>query len=555
MRLNMITRRRVVLIAAVLAAGPGMPLLQSGPARGRAGIVADVSARTRRRRGGRAALRRRIHPAPAGAEGPDLAPLPGRRWPVATSTTTSATPTSLTMRGVLEAILTHPEGVDAGTLAEIRRYTKLFWINTGPYNHLTARKFVLKCSPAALAAAARAAAEGRGPVPDRRRRDPRRAARAAPPDVLRPRLRADRHQQDPGTGQGHPRGQRQQPVRRRHDGRPRGVRRALPAQLAAGQARRQARRGAVPGRRPVRRPDRPDRPAPARRRPKVAPEPTAQGARRPDHVLPDRRDRRPRGVRHRLGPGQGRRRSIRSTGSSRSTWTRAGSRGRGSRSSPTSTPRRPAASRSSPAEAQWFEDHMPWDAKYRKPDVQGITANAIEVVIETGDCGPVTPIGINLPNDQAVREQLRQQVGLALERHRGQRQVDADRRSAASSAWTPEEAERATKWSVLAQRAPGEHARGDRPRLRASVSETLKGKPQDALKEHYSAPGGRPRRPRRPLLHGRPQARRAGPGRGRRPGRDRPRRVRELRAQRPGAAPPDQARATRSKKTTCATAR
>src|SRR5262249_50789375 len=56
------------------------------------------------------------------------------------------------------------------------------------------------------------------------------------------------------------------------------------------------------------------------------------------------------------------------------------------------------------AEAQWFEDHMPWDKKYRKGDVQGITANAIDVVVETGDCGPVTPIGINLPNDEKIRE-------------------------------------------------------------------------------------------------------------------------------------------------------
>src|SRR5512132_1218592 len=52
------------------------------------------------------------------------------------------------------------------------------------------------------------------------------------------------------------------------------------------------------------------------------------------------------------------------------------------------------------ANAQWFEDRMPWDAKYRKANVQGITANAIDVVIETGDAGPVTAIGINLPNDQ-----------------------------------------------------------------------------------------------------------------------------------------------------------
>ena len=40
----------------------------------------------------------------------------------------------------------------------------------------------------------------------------------------------------------------------------------------------------------------------------------------------------------------------------------------------------------------------------QKPRVTGVTARAIEVVIETGDSGPVTPIGINLPNDQEIRE-------------------------------------------------------------------------------------------------------------------------------------------------------
>src|SRR5207302_1592688 len=44
-----------------------------------------------------------------------------------------------------------------GTLSEIQRYTKLFWLNTGPYNNLTAQKFVLTCTPDAFAAAARAA--------------------------------------------------------------------------------------------------------------------------------------------------------------------------------------------------------------------------------------------------------------------------------------------------------------------------------------------------------------------------------------------------------------
>ena len=55
------------------------------------------------------------------------------------------------------------------------------------------------------------------------------------------------------------------------------------------------------------------------------------------------------------------------------------------------------------AHAQWFEDHMPFDARFRKPEVLGVTAKAIEVVVESGDSGPLTPIGVNLPNDQAIR--------------------------------------------------------------------------------------------------------------------------------------------------------
>ena len=61
---------------------------------------------------------------------------------------------NLEMREVLEEIITQPDGIDPSTLAEIERYTKLFWINTGPYNNLTARKFVLKCTPEAFTAAA-----------------------------------------------------------------------------------------------------------------------------------------------------------------------------------------------------------------------------------------------------------------------------------------------------------------------------------------------------------------------------------------------------------------
>ena len=54
--------------------------------------------------------------------------------------------------------------------------------------------------------------------------------------------------------------------------------------------------------------------------------------------------------------------------------------------------------------AQWFEDHMPYDKQFRKENVKGISAKAIQVVMETGDSGPVTPIGINLPNDPVIRQ-------------------------------------------------------------------------------------------------------------------------------------------------------
>src|SRR5688500_16100215 len=72
---------------------------------------------------------------------------------------------TLEMRDVLEEILTHSAGIDPATLAEVERYTKLFWLNTGPYNNLTARKFVLKCTPEAFALAAAAAQKGGAKFP------------------------------------------------------------------------------------------------------------------------------------------------------------------------------------------------------------------------------------------------------------------------------------------------------------------------------------------------------------------------------------------------------
>lgn len=98
-------------------------------------------------------------------------------------------------------------------------------------------------------------------------------------------------------------------------------------------------------------------------------------------------------------------------------------------------------------EAQWFEDRMPWDERFKKPDVKGISARAISVVMETGDSGPITPIGINLPNEADIRQEYgSKSVNLA--------NVVAtyDIVRAAGSldefAFTPEEADRARRYGA-----------------------------------------------------------------------------------------------------------
>ncbi len=56
-------------------------------------------------------------------------------------------------------------------------------------------------------------------------------------------------------------------------------------------------------------------------------------------------------------------------------------------------------------EAQWFEDHSPISDKHKKRNVRGISAKVITVINECGDAAPSTPIGINLPNQEWIREQ------------------------------------------------------------------------------------------------------------------------------------------------------
>ncbi|MFA6261219.1 MAG: dihydrofolate reductase [Bacteroidia bacterium] len=55
--------------------------------------------------------------------------------------------------------------------------------------------------------------------------------------------------------------------------------------------------------------------------------------------------------------------------------------------------------------AQWFEDNSPISPEHKKKEVKGITAKVITVIQESGDAAPSTPIGINLPNANWIRQQ------------------------------------------------------------------------------------------------------------------------------------------------------
>lgn len=56
------------------------------------------------------------------------------------------------------------------------------------------------------------------------------------------------------------------------------------------------------------------------------------------------------------------------------------------------------------ANAQWFEDNSPVDPRFKKETVKGVSAKVINAAMLGGDCHPATPIGINLPNANWIRQ-------------------------------------------------------------------------------------------------------------------------------------------------------
>ncbi|CAM1362986.1 Dihydrofolate reductase [Tenacibaculum litopenaei] len=54
--------------------------------------------------------------------------------------------------------------------------------------------------------------------------------------------------------------------------------------------------------------------------------------------------------------------------------------------------------------AQWFEDNSPLDPAHKKENVVGVSYKTVNVAGEAGDASPSTPIGVNLPNNNWIRQ-------------------------------------------------------------------------------------------------------------------------------------------------------
>jgi dipeptidyl-peptidase-3 len=134
--------------------------------------------------------------------------------------------------------------------------------------------------------------------------------------------------------------------------------------------------------------------------------------------------------------------------------------------------------------AQWFVDRMPWDPGYRKPAVTGVTARAIDVVVETGDSGPITPVGINLPNDQDIRE-THGSKSVSLSNVNEAYEKSTSRAFRTEFAWDEAEVARALRWAAFAGELTTNlhevigHGSG-------LVEPSLGGMPEASLKEQYS---------------------------------------------------------------------
>lgn len=148
-------------------------------------------------------------------------------------------------------------------------------------------------------------------------------------------------------------------------------------------------------------------------------------------------------------------------------------------------PSRTEAMRRTAAHARWFEEHMPFDPVYRRTEVVGVSARAIDVVVEAGDAGPMTAIGINLPNDDAIRE-IYGSKSVSLSNVIAAYEQSQPHNLKAEFCWSPEELERAERWQGLANELATNlhevigHGSG-------RMAPQVEGPPQAVLGEQYSS--------------------------------------------------------------------
>jgi dipeptidyl-peptidase-3 len=394
---------------------------------------------------------------------------------------------ALEMRAVLEAVLTHPQGVDPSTLAAVQTYTKLFWINNGPYNNLTARKFVLKANPETFAAAVRTAVNGGATVglPAGETLDAMLARLA--PMFFDPAVDPIVTNKAPGPGKDILLASannlylgvssKEADALKKAGRETHGLNSRLVKQngqlveevyKVGGRYSQQITQivthleSAIP----------------------FAPEPTANALRAlvQWYRTGEDADR----AKYDIAWVADKESPVDVINGFIEVYLDA--RGvKGGWESVVFFVNREKTERirKFADNAQWFEDHMPYDAKYRKPSVKGIVANAIDVVVETGDAGPVTPVGINLPNDQRIREQHgSKSVSLSNVSEAYDKSTPTSMRG--EFAWSPDETERSRKFGSTAGELHTDmhevigHASGRQ-------ADGFTGTPQDAIKEYFSA--------------------------------------------------------------------
>ena len=390
---------------------------------------------------------------------------------------------NLEMRDVLEEIVTHAAGIDEPVLAAIWQYTKLFWLNTGPYNNLTARKFVLKTTPEAFAAAAERAASNGARFPLRAGEALNELLARLQPCFFDPDVDPIVTSKAPGAGRDilqssannlysnvamadldgfverYPLNSR---LVKRHGGLVEEVYRVGGRYDTYIREIVKHLEAAVPFA---------TEPMAAALRALVRFYETGETA---DRIAYDIA-----WVRDRDSPVD----TI--NGFVEVYMDARGVKGAWEALVYYVNPHKTEGIRKLADAAQWFEDRMPWAEKYRKQGVHGVSANAIDVVVETGDSGPVTPVGINLPNDQTIRERYgSKSVSLSNANQAYDKSTLPEFRR--EFAWSAGEVERAEKWSSIASELTTNmhevigHGSG-------RIAERLQGNPQGVLKEQYSA--------------------------------------------------------------------